>query len=644
MIPLIILCSHFTAKATNYYFSATGNDVNDGTSIHTAWKTLSKFNSAFKLFQPGDSILFKRGDVFYGSLNIIHSGKNGLPIIIASYGRGPLPVITGFTQIEKWNNLGNNIWESAEEISSLSSTNIVTVKGINTAMGRFPNNGYVTYQNFTKTSITSASLNHEINWKGAIAVIKKNNWIIDSDTIIAQSNHILVHTAHSAYNGQNNYGFFIEDDPKTLDQQNEWYYNSNTHKLKIYSKYPPTDVKVSTIDTLVSISAANYIAFSNISFTGSNMDAFAINFSNHINIFNCSINFSGKNAVITRGGSCSYFKLINTIINHTNNNAIDLGGASPNCVLSNDTIKNTGVLPGMGANSDKTLTAIQSDSDNGIIENCFIDSTGYNAIDFSGNNTIIRNNFISNFCMIKFDGGGIYTFIGKNENPFTGQKVLNNIVINGIGNAKGTTEKIPLVHGIYIDEGAANIEIAGNTSANNSYSGLYFHNTYSINAHNNILYNNGHCQFLMAGFNEKHPERNLLFTYNTLVSKKDDQKIECIQSGLDDISNFGEAENINHNFYLMPTGNTTIAETSINYKKIFQRNFSEWQSYSGFDKHSATLITSDVLLLYNSSSLNKTVNLKDKYVDVKNTSYSGKIILPPFSSLLLLKKNSSQKK
>ena len=115
-------------------------------------------------------------------------------------------------------------------------------------------------------------------------------------------------------------------------------------KIQMYSTSSPTNVQVSTVDILVNIKGADYITFSNISFKGSNKASFAINFSPHLNIFKCSIDYSGINAIITRGGRCGSFKMVNSTINHTNNNAIDLGGASPNCMLSYDTIKNTGII------------------------------------------------------------------------------------------------------------------------------------------------------------------------------------------------------------------------------------------------------------------------------------------------------------
>src|ERR1700692_1314172 len=105
MKSLLLLAFSFiflTANATTYYFSASGDDANNGTSISTPWKTLNKFNSVFASKSPGDNFLFNRGDVFYGKIIISRSGSSAAPITIGAYGTGAMPVITGFTSVSAW--------------------------------------------------------------------------------------------------------------------------------------------------------------------------------------------------------------------------------------------------------------------------------------------------------------------------------------------------------------------------------------------------------------------------------------------------------------------------------------------------------------------------------------------------------------
>src|SRR5665647_3603352 len=95
----------FTANATNYYLSHSGNDASPGTDPSAPWKTLDKLNS-FKTLKPGDNVLFKRGDTFYGSITVSNSGAAGNPITYGAYGTGINPIITGFTTVSSWTNLG----------------------------------------------------------------------------------------------------------------------------------------------------------------------------------------------------------------------------------------------------------------------------------------------------------------------------------------------------------------------------------------------------------------------------------------------------------------------------------------------------------------------------------------------------------
>ncbi|HLC28820.1 MAG TPA: hypothetical protein VJL07_05175 [Dehalococcoidia bacterium] len=78
----------------NYYVDdVNGNDGNSGTSEAAAWLSLNKASTI--TLRPGERLLFKRGGVWAGTLKIEESGAGGMPVVIASYGSGPLPIIQG---------------------------------------------------------------------------------------------------------------------------------------------------------------------------------------------------------------------------------------------------------------------------------------------------------------------------------------------------------------------------------------------------------------------------------------------------------------------------------------------------------------------------------------------------------------------
>jgi uncharacterized repeat protein (TIGR02059 family) len=108
------ICSILTA--TNYYVSSSaGNDAWDGKSVATAWNTISKVNGM--TFLPGDSILFRKGDVWRETLIVPSSGNAAAHLIFASYGTGARPEILGSKQCINWTVYSGNVWVSATTVT-----------------------------------------------------------------------------------------------------------------------------------------------------------------------------------------------------------------------------------------------------------------------------------------------------------------------------------------------------------------------------------------------------------------------------------------------------------------------------------------------------------------------------------------------
>ena len=123
-----------------YYIANTGNDSNDGLTQSTPWKTLSKINN--QTFQPGDTILFKRGDTFRGSIYQTEHGTSTNRITYGAYGSGNKPLILASKDLSltnAWTSYSTNIWRttatlgtSQNDISNMIFNN-ETVVGIKVA-------------------------------------------------------------------------------------------------------------------------------------------------------------------------------------------------------------------------------------------------------------------------------------------------------------------------------------------------------------------------------------------------------------------------------------------------------------------------------------------------------------------------------
>ena len=107
----LITCS--IGWSATYYVDATnGNDSNNGTSKSTPWKTISKVNSS--RFNPGDQILFKRGETWREQLIVPSSGSPGSPITFGAYGSGSLPIITGADILASgWTQTSGTVWQAS---------------------------------------------------------------------------------------------------------------------------------------------------------------------------------------------------------------------------------------------------------------------------------------------------------------------------------------------------------------------------------------------------------------------------------------------------------------------------------------------------------------------------------------------------
>ncbi len=89
--------------STYYVDYTSGDDSNDGLSEATPWKTILRVNS--ESFNPGDTILFKRGETWREQLDVSSS-----EIIFSSYGVGENPVISAADLITGWTSAGSNMW------------------------------------------------------------------------------------------------------------------------------------------------------------------------------------------------------------------------------------------------------------------------------------------------------------------------------------------------------------------------------------------------------------------------------------------------------------------------------------------------------------------------------------------------------
>ncbi len=654
VFSFLLVCLSLLSKAATYYVSSSGNDTNSGLTESLPWATLTRVNSA--TFKAGDQILFQRGGTFYGSLTINQSGATGNPITIGAYGTGLNPVITGFTIVSAWTNLGNNIWESTNTVSSLNDCNIVTINGANTAMGRYPkitdsNKGYLTYQtHLGQTSITSNNLTGAPNWTGAEVVIRNQAFHLKRSIVSSQSGST-INFGDIGEGFSDGNGFFFQNDIRCCTQQNEWYYNPSSKKIRIYSTSQPSNVNVASIENLITINS-NYLVFNNITFTGANGCAFYCwdhnPRYNHITISNCTFSNIGVSAIYTLAND---FLVSNNTISNCNISAIETsyGGYVE---ISNNTIQNIGLLHGMRNNKVYTMCNAAVDCGNvtgWTVKNNSIQNVGFNGIScWASDSVLIQNNFVNNFCSVLDDGGAIYTYAASGTS-FHAVKINGNICINGIGAVEGST----FVHnapGIYLDQGSNNEEVCYNSIANVAGSGIHWTSAGNNNAHHNTVYNASENQFSSSYYGGAAPiptgdkiKNNIFVSKMKGTSSMDYQKCLYIYfSGTNPTSLILAAATLDSNYYARPIADDNVIFVNQSVWANSFKTLSDWQTFSSQDTHShkscQTLTNvNDFQFEYNETKVVKTIAISQPMIDVKGNKYVGNVTLQPYTSIVLMK-------
>jgi len=632
-----------TAQSAIYYVSdSDGLDTDSGLTEALAWKTLDKVNAYYVSpgFSPDDQILFKKGDTFYGSLTITSSGTAGHPVILGAYGTGVNPIITGFTTVSAWTNLGSNIWESTSAVSTLSTCNAVSVNGVNTGMGRLPQSGYYTFQSHLgRTSVTSSSLDGVTDWTGAEIVVRVVAYIANRVTVTSQTSTTLNFSPETSYDLHDGYGFFIQNDVRTLTYQNAWYYNPSTKKIRMYSTTEPSNVKVASADTLVTVHGS-YNTLENITFTGSNSDIIynqgSEDILRNLVVRNCSISFAGASAMKLK---MQYLTVDGNVISDNQNSGIMLTTqvATDSVYIRNNTITNSGMILGMAVNAfaGGGNGILLSNKNNVIVEYNHVINTGYNGIAMDGSNGLIKNNLVDNYNVVLDDGGGIYSY-GGSYNIFTG-----NIVVNSAGAADGTNSAQSTPCGIYLDYGTNNTEVSYNTTANSAYYGMFTHAS-DINVHHNTVYNNTLAQYNQSDWVGGIDNVNNLTNNNIFISKTATQYTIEFDYPIDHPQSIGTLDN---NYYARPIAdNSTIRVWPIG-GSATNYTLAGWQALMGQDTNSKKspyiIISEDELIfVYNVNTIAKSVSIPFPAKELNGTVHYSSITLLPFSSAVLFRDDS----
>jgi len=496
---LFILPAMAFAVPVTYYISPTGNNGNIGTSPASAWQTLQKLRSMWGTIQAGDTVKFEKGGTYYGD---IVPTKNS--IYFTNYGdTGAKPIISGFTALTGWTNTGGNTWICTPSILPKQRVNLLTKNGLPVEIGRYPNKGsWLKYESFNLgLSITDNELPSSPDWTGADAAVRKEGYVLQSLNITNHTLHTLTTATLPTINPRNaaansstpqgtGWGYVLYRSAVTLDVQDEWFYDTGGPKVVMYSVASPTNIRISTIDTLFNAGSRTGITIDGLAFEGSDMAAIYNQDGGSLTIKNVAVLNSGARGIMLWNSP-------NTVITNTTvawclGTGIDVEGRYINgCAITNCTVTNIANFDTQGNRFDNAdMNGIYEDvASNVTITNNVVRNIGYNGIQFHADNVLVQYNLVDTVCYIKDDGGCYYTAPQRvNTNS---RLVDHNFGLHAIGAPNGKSSNETHAEIFYHDQGSRGVTWSNNTGAYGSGSLMYLNDPKNCIVTGNTGYSNG---------------------------------------------------------------------------------------------------------------------------------------------------------
>jgi uncharacterized repeat protein (TIGR01451 family) len=575
-----------------YYVAANGSDSNNGTSISTPFQTINKVNTV--ALPAGTRILFRRGDTFRGMLMINYSGTAANPIVIDAYGTGPKPIISGSTPLTGWTYTTDGKWQTTCSSCGVAVTGLYD-NGLSQPLGRYPNpdepnRGYLTVQSHTMNTRVVGKESIPYNFVGGEIAIRSNYFIIDRAVITQQNSNTLTVTNGSYYEFTDNFGYFFQNHPNTVDRKGEWYFNPSNKQITLYDNTGNPNNRTITATTFsqgVTARGRAGISINNIEVTETLNIGLYIENSSDITVRNTDVTDSGELGIYFSGTGSNILLENNRIID-ANSKGFQVDTYN-GVTFRNNTIRRVGLEPGRGLSGDNQYNGFAAYSKtNTLIELNRIDSVGYCALNFPSENALVQKNVLSNWCLTKNDGGGLY--LTNNQKESTGNITLtNNILYNGLGVPEGTPDGFLGGNGIYIDNCVTGINIRNNTIFRCSALGITVHDATNIVSENNTAFDNEYSQFSIDEFTDC-PSNNNTTRNNLFVSKKKNQFTGLYYtSNLNvNVANFGTFSNNLYARSVDDVQSLRIAYLPPNAQLYDYRSLLEWQTVYNRDLDSRT--------------------------------------------------------
>jgi len=665
-------------SAQTYYVSSlSGNDGNDGRSSATAWKTIDKVNRQLRGLTQGNQVLFERGGIYYGTITIpsnIH-GTADHPIIFGAYGNGDLPVISGAKQITGWEQIGANLWR-ANVPDHPGNIDILLIDGKKYYPARFPNKGYRTVTDRYSGGLQDKTLKFPDGyWNGATMAYKLYDYYIIRDTVTKSYADGRINKKGRGETPNARCGYFFQNHINAIDTIGEWVYDKSGYTLTLSMNKNPNEQLIEYYDAAFGMEmdysrASNknlYIQVEDLCFQSFRKAALYAFGGRYIIFRRNVIRHSGDGILVASFEDCL---ILENMISDVEYNGIKLGNII-NSRIHDNTIRRVALsLDGGQDGQDNCngilLTEIKSltPNDHCEITNNRIDSIGYNGIRFIYTQDLLIKNNVINYCLLSFtDGGGIYTWKTEQDDKYLDKnkpnKIIDNIVLNTIGNADGSPydhyrifdRRVGTQYGIYLDDDVANLIVEGNTVAN-SGRGIFFHGAQGNKVRNNVLYNNIVANITSEDtrknfFSKNEIKHNYMYGQNTgrYPGASSPYLIYYMDCAVND-SRIASTNQVDSNYISAPfnTGAGKINGDLVNKNTLSARlNFDLHSNAEpvSFNVSGAKKPEDFAILIYNPTPKDSLFRLDYSYMSFEGVVHTDAILLQPFKSAILFRCGNS---
>lgn len=641
-LVILFLLPLLAQAQTNRYISSSYNGSN-GESNGSINRPYTRWSQVPAL-SPGDSVFFKRGDVFPldSRLAVGQSGTPNKRIYLGAYGKGAKPVLSALTRLRGWASYGNGIWYK----NLLNEPRLVLLNGSIVGKGRYPKDKYNIYT-YTKapivTQIRDASLTDNPSYAGDEIVIRAGGQTSLYRTVTDQSSDGTL-TLNAPVSGLNqNYGYFFRNDIRFLTRAGDWMYNAGEKRIYMYLGTDTSrNIQVAaTVDHVV-YTNKSYITFQNLTVEGGTLTGIFQKNAKFNVVDSCEIRYCYGGTAVEGGSTdgnggitaegCSDLTYSNNYYHDITSSGANQYITCPRFTYLRNTFENIGMILGTGEAGSTSGMGMYLIGDSVVVQYNRFFNIGFIPIYIRRSSAYVRNNFINGFCYTKDDGGGIYCWTDKKDTGRVVRRFIEgNIIMNGQSDS-GAPNNGPNVraNGIYTDL-AYNVTIRNNTIINVSGYGLFNLEGSFIDMENNIVYSNGR-----SGVNfEQYGSGRRTMTGNTFINNiiitPQKGALKLVKNKFTaDYSGIGTFAN---NYYYSGEPNGVDANGT-------KKSFAQWKDDSGFEKGSVWENGADkeIRVEYNETLQPKTISLgRKRYKNLKSgATATGQITLQPFEGVALL--------